>query len=187
MQRISPRDLEALSALQQAYLACFQSDNVKTAGELITAIGKAAYQALNGNTYLANRLATAMTGDIPLPVRDAAAKVLGTPYVHVAFHSPDETGTAGPALVFEDVNDAFSWVEENDGSTHQVEFIPAPVTLPHNLDLDMLAADIAKAVADYDYDKQGFDVDQNAMREALPAFVAATLAAQARQDAARGE
>jgi hypothetical protein len=51
-----------------------------------------------------------------------------------------------------------------------------------DLNLDMLAWDISDAIAKT-IDNHGIDVDMNAIKPALPAFLAAVLANQAANDA----
>lgn len=67
--------------------------------------------------------------------------------------------------------------------TQQADYVstvvPEPLT---GLDLDMLAEDLASAISDNGHAERGLDVTGEAIRLALPAFIAACLARQAELD-----
>jgi hypothetical protein len=56
-------------------------------------------------------------------------------------------------------------------------------SVPPGIDLDMLAEDLAGCISKYGYAEAGFDVIGEAIRPALPAFIAACLSNQAELDA----
>ena len=58
-----------------------------------------------------------------------------------------------------------------------------PQPIPPGIDFDMFASDLSLAISRYGYSEKGLDVDSRAIRDALPEFVTAILAAQARYDA----
>jgi hypothetical protein len=95
-------------------------------------------------------------------------------------------GAGGILHVFADPSDADDYLNSTLGND-VVEAPFEPITTPPTeispeLDLDMLAADIAKAVSDYGYSELGFDVDDDAIRAALVPFIHAALAAQHAKD-----
>lgn len=99
-------------------------------------------------------------------------------------------------------NEAYDWVNEDDPngvrSAASCDIFPAdppapalgagvtpelPAQLTADGNLEMLAADLAKAISDNGYAELGFDVSDDAILVVLPEFVTGALAAQARKDA----
>jgi len=127
-------------------------------------------------------------------LEDCISAVLRLRIVHVALYDGPGQDTRA-VCVFDNANDAYSWADEDPPGggvryTQAVDYIPAAPALPAALasdgNLEMLAADIAKAVSDYGYAEHGFDVGDDAILAALPEFVAGALSEQARLDAQQG-
>lgn len=171
MTTLNPHDIAALEALDTAWRACLNATDRALYSEagtygLTENVLRHALAALLGDQRADGLIQDLRTTDRPF--RKALDIILAVPQCYVVHNDFD--GLLG---VYAHKGDADA-AAENDDYVTQTSYTAARLPeLPENLDLDMVAYDIADILGKGDYGLG--DITQNEIRAELPAFLAAAL------------